>query len=125
MTGVPRLASLAAAASLAALLSAAALAGTVEVYGRPLRGLAAVPVAEVVADPARFADRPVRVAGTGRKSGAELRIVEKDAALSIVPQGFMLPDTASGARWTAEGRIEAGAKGAPPRLLAVGVEVER
>lgn len=109
----------------AALLALAAVAGTVELYGRPLRGLSAVPVSTVLSSPERYADRSVRVAGTGRRGAGGLEIVEGDAALQVQPSGFSLPDSATGARWTAEGKVRLPGKGSPPVLLASGVEVER
>ncbi|KAA0253480.1 hypothetical protein FBQ97_04990 [Acidobacteria bacterium ACD] len=117
----PLLAGLLVAAGLA--LSAAA--STVELYGRPLRGLSAVPVATVLASPERYADRSIRVAGTGRKGGDGLEIVDGDAALALAPSGFSLPDSALGLGWTAEGKLRVGGKGSPPVLVASGVEVAR
>ncbi len=100
------------------------LAGTAELYGRPLRGLSAVPLQTIVKSPGRFADRDVRVTGAARHD-ADGRTVLTDgtASLSIVADGeFSLPDASNGGQWTAEGRVEVGP---PARLVASGVEVQK
>lgn len=109
----------------AAGLALAAHASTVELYGRPLRGLSAVPLATVLAAPERYADRSIRVAGTGRRGADGLEVAEGDAALALDPSGFSLPDSALGLRWTAEGKLRVAGKGSRPVLVASGVEVAR
>lgn len=114
------------AAFLAALLlvPAAGALLAADVYGKPLRGLTAVSVREVVSDPGRFAGRDVRVTGPNAGPDGKPALKEGDALLPIVPDGsFDLPARLGAARLTAEGRVTKGAGGAV--FVATGVEVRR
>lgn len=121
MKGPLRLAAL--LLGLGALGALGALASPAEIYGKPLRGLSAVPIPALLASPDRYAGKSVRVAGTGRKGAGGLEVAEGEAALKVVPEGFALPDSALGARWTVEGKVRA--DGGPPLLTASGIEVSR
>ncbi len=111
--------------ALATLLAAAAVvsaAGGVELFGKPLRGLSAVPLAEVSAG--RHQDEAIRVSGIARKPGMErVTIAEGEATLLVQAEGFSLPEDLAGARVTAEGRVRKGEAG--PYLAASGIEVRR
>jgi hypothetical protein len=112
----------AAAALVLVAATAAALAGTGnELYGKPLRGLSAVPLAEVKAQSARYAGKAIRVGGTGGASAAnEVTLSEGGASLLVRTDGsFSLPATLDGAQVTAEGKLKDGA------FVASGVEVKR
>lgn len=100
-----------------------ALAGPAEIYGKPLRGLSAVPIPALLASPERYAGKSVRVAGTGRKGALGLEVADGEAGLKVAPEGFALPDSALGSRWTVEGKVRA--EGGGPVLAASGVEVSR
>jgi len=113
-------------ALLAALLLAVAASVLLaaEVYGKPLKGLSAVPVRDLVAAPERFAGRDVRV--TGPNAGEEGRPALRDgeALLPIVADGsFELPARLGSARLTAEGRVRKEASGVV--FVATGLEVRR
>lgn len=109
---------------LATLLTvgAVAVAGGVELFGKPLRGLSVVPLAEVSAG--RHQDKAIRVVGTASKPGKEgVTISDGEATLLVQADGFSLPGDLAGARVTAEGRVRKGEAG--PFLAASGIEVRR
>lgn len=108
--------------ALAALLATTAVAGGVELYGKPLRGLSAVPLAEVSAG--RHQDKAIRVSGTASKPGKEgVTISDGEATLLVQAEGFTLPEDLAGAKLTAEGRARKSEAGAV--LAASGIEVRR
>jgi len=91
-----------------------------ELYGKPLRGLTAVPISEVKRSPERWSGKTIRVAGTAAGgSSAEVTLSEGGASLAVRADGFSLPEKLGGARVVAEGKLRDGA------LVATGVEVSR
>jgi hypothetical protein len=111
-------------AALFLLLVAAAPLRAAEVYGKPLRGLSAVPVRDVVADPGRYAGRDVRVAGENAGSEGTPALRDGEAVLPLVTDGtFKLPGRLAGARLVAEGRVKQ--TGGTVVFVASGVEVTR
>lgn len=112
------------ALSAAAVVSAASSgAAAVELYGRPLLGLTPAPLSEVVANPAKFKDRILRIEATGQGGGASLRISSGAASLPLRGEGFELPKELNGARLAAEGRLRG--EGAELAFVATGLEVKR
>ena len=108
----------------AALVLAALPARGADLYGKPLRGLTAVRVAAVVADPARYAAKSVRVEGANAGSAGKPALKDGDAVLPIVTDGsYALPGTLSGGALAAEGRARADKDGVV--FVATGVEVRR
>lgn len=105
------------------LLASAALAASSELYGRPLRGLSAVPIAAILARPADYEGKTIRVSGTHQGEKGHPALAEGGAVLLLVCDGFSLPEDLAGARLTAEGVVRSGEKGAT--FLASGVEVRR
>jgi hypothetical protein len=96
-----------AAAILAAGLAAAAPARAADLYGKPLRGLTAVHVAAIVAEPARYAAKAVRVEGKNEGAAGSPALKEGDAVLPIVSDGaWTLPETLAGGTLAAEGRAQ-------------------
>lgn len=95
-----------------------------ELYGKPLRGLSAVPLADVAGAPEKFAGRAIRVAGAAEAGSASgVTISEGSASLRLETDGtFSLPGKLSGALVTAEGKLRTGAS---PVFVATGVEVKR
>ncbi len=111
-------------AALILVLVAAAPLRAAEVYGKPLRGLSAVPVREVVANPGRYASRDIRVTGENAGSEGKPALRDGEAVLSIVTDGsFQLPGRLAGARLAAEGRVKQ-TEGTVV-FVASGVEVTR
>ena len=113
-------------ASLALLALSASLGGQLlgagnELYGKPLRGLTPVAIAELKKAPERYREKVVRVAGTaGGGSPSEVTLSEGGASLPVRTDGsFSLPAKLDGAHVTAEGKVRDGA------LVATGVEVSR
>jgi hypothetical protein len=92
-----------------------------ELYGKPLRGLTPVAIAELKQAPDRYRQKVVRVVGTaGAGSPSEVTLSEGGASLAVRTDGsFSLPAKLDGARVTAEGKLRDGA------LVATGVEVSR
>lgn len=111
----------AAALLLAAAVAASLLASETELYGKPLRGLTAVPLAELKANPDRHRDKTIRVAGTAAAaSPGEVTLSEGGASLPVRTDGsFTLPEKLAGAKVIAEGKLKGGA------LVATGLEVSR
>ena len=100
-------------------------AGGAELFGRPLRGLTAVPAGEVAKNPERYAGRQVRVEGTLRREGdGAFSLAQGEGVLRLRGDGFSLPASADGAQAAAEGKI-ASSGGEGPTLVASGVEVRR
>lgn len=108
------------------LLASAALAGTAEMYGRPLRGLTLVRVAEILRDPNALGARTFRISGKCERTEAgALAVRDAEAVIALEIIGFAVPENAVGAPIAAEGRIGAADKRKPVRFLADGVEVAR
>lgn len=112
----------------AALVLTLALAGAGELraadlYGKPLRGLSPVPVADVAANPEKYAAKAVRVEGENAGAAGQPALKEGDALLPIEADGFALPSGLAGGRLAAEGK--AARKGGRAVFLAAGLEVRR
>ena len=117
-----------AASALGLFAAAAALAASVEVYGRPLRGLTLVPISDLARGPERFEGREVRVAGNlVRLPGGQLGLADGKVSLPLSTPGFTLPETSIGRRAAAEGKVQSEDKErqSPARFVAAGVEVTR
>ncbi len=113
------------AAALAAVIALAA-AGAVraaDLYGKPLRGLSPVSVADVVASPEKYAAKAVRVEGENAGPAGKPALKEGNALLPIVADGFSLPDGLSGGRLAAEGK--AARREGRAVFVATGLEVRR
>ena len=110
-------------AFLSALPVPAAFAAASELYGKPLRGLSAVSIAAVVAHPADYEGKTIRISGPNKGEKGHPALAEGGALLSLVTDGFSLPDDLPDARLTAEGRVRKDEKGAA--FVATGVEVRR
>ncbi len=112
--------------AVAVLLASVALAGPAEIYGRPLRGLTLVRVAEILRDPKALGARAFRIGGRcERTSEGALTVRDAEAVIALEAIGFAVPENAVGAQIAAEGRISAEEKRNPVRFLADGVEVAR
>jgi hypothetical protein len=111
------------AAALFVLFASAAFAAASELYGKPLRGLSAVSIAAVVAHPADYEGRTIRVSGANKGEKGRPALAEGGALLPLVTDGFSLPDDLADARLTAEGSVRKNEKGAT--FVATGVEVKR
>jgi hypothetical protein len=92
-----------------------------DLYGKPLRGLTAVPIAELVRDAERYRAKPIRVVGVASAGDADkVTLSEGKASLLVrTDGGFSLPGKLDGTRVTAEGRLKGN------ELVASGVEVDR
>ena len=114
---------------LAALLLAglAFSAGAAELYGRPLRGLSPVAIAELREKAAAFDGKTIRVRGDVLSEDGVFFLSEREARLKVTMRdaGIPLPGDASGARATAEGVFRAKGPGGEPALEATGVELTR
>jgi len=128
-----RLSPPAAAAGLCLLLcllcaahAAPAQSGGVELYGKPLRGLTAVPLTTIAQNPEAYRDRTIRVTGEGKSAeGGAVTISEGAASLQLKTDGsFSMPGKLAGARVTAEGRVRS-EKGSGTTFVATGIEVKR
>jgi hypothetical protein len=111
------------AAAAAAVLAAPPL-GAADLFGKPLRGLTAVRVADVVAAPEAYATRAVRVEGKNAGGPKKPALKDGEAVLPIESDGtFALPADLEGASLAAEGK----AKTVEGRavFVATGVEVRR
>jgi hypothetical protein len=106
---------------LALFLASAGAARASDLYGKPLRGLSAVPLAEIAKSPERFREKPIRVEGTGADgSASQVTLSEGGEKLVVKTDGsFTLPAQLQGARVTAEGKLKGN------ELVASGVEVKR
>lgn len=113
----------AAALAVAAFAAAAAApARAADLYGKPLRGLSPVSVAAVVAAPANYAAKAVRVEGKNEGPAGKPALKEGDAVLPIVTDGsYALPENLAGGTLAAEGK--AAAREGRAVFVATGVEV--
>ena len=114
------------------LLAALALAGLTlsapgaELYGRPLRGLTPVPIAELQRRAPEYDGKTVRVRGEVRLEEGAFRLAEGAAALRVTMRdGTALPPDAKGASAAAEGTFRAKGPGGDPTLEATGLELTR
>ena len=118
---------LARTALLAAVLAAAAFAAPLraaDLYGKPLRGLTAVRPEAIVAEPAKYAAKPVRVEGKNVGGAGKPALKAGDAVLPILTDGsYALPADLAGGTLAAEGRARADQGGAV--FVATGIEVKR
>jgi hypothetical protein len=98
-----------------------------ELYGKPLRGLTPVPIAELNRNAAGYDGKTIQVRGTIRSEGGALSLVEGAASLRVTMSGagVTLPPNASGAAATAEGVFRAKGTGGGPALEATGLELTR
>ena len=93
----------------AAALAAGALAEAPRTFGKPLAGLAAVPLADVLARPE--ADRMVRLEGTIEKvcqnKGCWLELKQKASSVHVTFEnyGFFVPKDSMGKPVVLEGRV--------------------
>jgi hypothetical protein len=109
-----------AAAVLAAV--AAAPARAADLYGKPLRGLSPVSVAAVVAAPANYAAKAVRVEGKNEGPAGKPALKEGDSVLPIVSDGaWTLPETLVGGTLAAEGKAQT--RDGRAVFVATGLEV--
>ena len=116
---LPRHVAVAALGLLAALAASAA-----DLYGKPLRGLSPVAARAIVADPARYAAKAVRVEGPNEGAAGSPALKDGDAVLPIVSDGsFKLPADLAGGLRAAEGRARSSDSGVV--FIATGVEVRR
>ena len=98
-----------------------------ELFGRPLRGLSPVSIAELVRKAADYDGRTVRVRGTVRSEKGAFRLVEAGDALRLTMRDAdsALPSDADGATAAAEGTFRANGPGGAPALEATGLELTR
>jgi hypothetical protein len=105
----------------------ASAAGPAELYGKPLRGLSPVRIADILASPERYAGKSIRVVGTGANGSAgTVSLAEGSTSLRLETDGtFALPEKLDGTHVTAEGRVRKEASSPTPTFVAIGVEVKR
>lgn len=114
----------AALAATALVLVAALPARAADLYGKPLRGLTAVSVGAVVAAPANYAAKAVRVEGKNEGPAGKPALREGDAVLPIVADGsYALPESLAGGTLAAEGKAQS--REGRAVFVATGVEVRR
>lgn len=113
----------AAAFCAAAFSLSASLASAADLYGKPLRGLTAVPVASVVADPGKYAAKTIRVEGKNSGPAGKPALKDGEAVLPIEPDGFKVPADFEGGSLSAEGR--AASREGRAVFVATGLEVRR
>lgn len=116
-------AALAVTALLVTVLAAAVLAAApADLYGKPLRGLTPVSVAAIVAAPARYAAKAVRVEGKNAGAAGRPALKDGDSVLPIVTDGsFSLPAGLEGGTLAAEGKARS--RDGRAEFVATGVEV--
>lgn len=98
-----------------------------ELYGRPLRGLTPVPIAELHRKAAEFDGRTVRVRGEVRSEKGVFHLADGGAVLRVTLRDAdsALPSDADGASAAAEGVFRAKGPGGEPGLEATGLELTR
>jgi hypothetical protein len=98
-----------------------------ELYGKPLRGLTPVSIAELHQKAAAHDGKTIQVRGTIRSESGVLSLVEGSASLRVTmtEAGVAIPANASGASATAEGVFRARGTGGGPALEATGIELTR
>ncbi len=115
------------------LLAAYLLAGlalparAAELYGKPLRGLTPVSIAQLHGKAAEYDGKTIQVRGTVRSENGALSLTEGAASLRVTlsEPGATVPSNASGASATAEGVFRAKGTGGGPALEATGLELTR
>lgn len=98
-----------------------------ELYGKPLRGLTPVSIAELHRKAGHFDGKTIQVRGTVRSGNGALSLTEGAASLPVTlsEPGATVPSNASGASATAEGVFRARGTGGGPALEATGLELTR
>ncbi len=97
-----------------------------ELYGRPLRGLTPVPVAELHEKAAAFDGKTIQVRGEVKVADGAFRLTEGAAGVVVtMKDGTALPADATGASAVAEGTFRAKGAGGGPALEATGLELTR
>ena len=111
----------------AVLLAALALpAAAAALYGRPLRGLSPVPIAELARNGAAYDGKTIRVRGAVAVVENVFRLTESGASIAVTMRdGSALPADAAGASATAEGTFRAKGVAGGPALEATGLELAR
>jgi len=110
------------------LLAGLALpARAAELYGKPLRGLTPVSIAELHRKAAAYDGKTIQVRGTVRSEDGALYLTEGAASLRVVMSGpgTALPSDATGAAATAEGTFRAKGPDGASALEATGLELTR
>ena len=102
-------------------------AAGVELYGKPLRGLTPVPIAELNRSAAVHDGKTIQVRGKVRSGEGAFLLTEGAASVRVTMSGpgAALPSDASGASATAEGLFRAKGPGGGPALEATGLELTR
>ncbi len=98
-----------------------------ELYGKPLRGLTPVSIAELNQKAAGYDGKTIQVRGTVASGGGAFTLTEGAASLRVTMSipGAELPSDAGGASATAEGVFRAKSSGGGPTLEATGLELRR
>ncbi len=98
-----------------------------ELYGKPLRGLTPVSIAELHRKASAFDGRTIQVRGTIRSEDGALSLTEGSASLRVTMSGagVVVPPSATGASATAEGVFRAKGSDGGPALEATGLELTR
>lgn len=97
-----------------------------ELYGKPLRGLTPVSIADLHRKSATYEGKTVRVRGEVLNEEGSFRITEGAASLLVtMPEGAALPADATGAAATAEGTFRSKGPDGTPSLEATGLELTR
>jgi len=112
----------------ALLLSGVALSAPgAELYGKPLRGLTPVSLAELNRKAAGFDGKTIQVRGKVHAEHGAFSLTEGTASLRVTMSGpgATLPSDATGATATAEGVFRAKGAGGGPALEATGLELTR
>ena len=105
-----------------AALFSSAPARAADLYGKPLRGLTAVSVAAVFAEPAKYAAKAVRVEGRNEGAAGRPALKDGDAVLPILTDGtYTLPEGLAGGTLAAEGKAQT--REGRAVFVATGVEV--
>lgn len=114
-------------ASLLLLAGLALPARGAELYGKPLRGLTPVPIAELNQKAAGYDGKTIQVRGTVASGGGAFTLTDGGASLRVTMSipGAALPSDARGASATAEGVFRAKGAGGGPALEATGLELTR
>lgn len=114
------------------ILAALVLAGLAlpapgaELYGKPLRGLTPVSIADLHRKAASYEGKTVRVRGEVLNEAGTFRLTEGAASLLVtMREGAALPADATGAAATAEGTFRSKGPDGTPSLEATGLELTR
>jgi hypothetical protein len=98
-----------------------------ELFGKPLRGLSPVSIAELHRKAASYEGRTIRIRGEVRTEGGAFHVAEGAASLRVTMResGTALPKDADGASVAAEGTFRGKGPGGAPVLEATGLELTR